>query len=50
MAEEATRPADILQAHPDTSDVTDSGRHGDIVFTAGGNTWVLDSQSGADGE
>ncbi|WP_331725548.1 hypothetical protein OG596_38445 (plasmid) [Streptomyces sp. NBC_01102] len=48
--EEIGRLADVLQAHPHTSDVTDSGHQGDIVFTAAGNTWVLDFQSGADGE
>ncbi|GHB33053.1 hypothetical protein [Streptomyces chryseus] len=48
--EEAVRLADVLQAHPGTSDVTDSGAQGDIVFTAAGGTWVLDFQAGADGE
>ncbi|MEU4356778.1 hypothetical protein [Streptomyces virginiae] len=54
MDEEAVRLADVLEAHPDTSDpglqrVTDSGTRGDIVFTAAGGTWVLDFQAGADG-
>ncbi|WP_331747021.1 hypothetical protein OG365_39525 (plasmid) [Streptomyces sp. NBC_00853] len=49
LDEEAGRLADLLEAHPDTSDVTDSGTRGDIVFTATGDTWVLDFQAGADG-
>ncbi|MFI5621466.1 hypothetical protein [Streptomyces sp. NPDC051567] len=50
MDDEAVRLADVLQAHPDTSDVTDAGHQGDIVFTAAGDTWALDFQFGADGE
>lgn len=50
MDEEAVRLADVLQAHPDTSDVTDSGHQGDIVFTTAGGTWVLDFQAGVGGE
>ncbi|MFF5639841.1 hypothetical protein [Streptomyces sp. NPDC012825] len=50
MGEEAVHLADVLEAHPSTSDVTDSGVQGDIVFTAAGGTWVLDFQSGLDGE
>jgi hypothetical protein len=48
--EEAVRLADVLEDHPDTSDVTDSGTRGDIAFTAAGRSWVLDFQEGADGE
>ncbi|GAA2231101.1 hypothetical protein [Streptomyces nogalater] len=48
--EEAVRLADVLENHPDTSDVTDAGVQGDIVFTAAGRSWVLDFQSGPDGE
>ncbi|MFJ6668971.1 hypothetical protein [Streptomyces sp. NPDC091383] len=48
--EEAVRLADVLEAHPGTSDVTDSGALGDIVFTAVGRSWVLDLQTDADGE
>ncbi|MFJ4007770.1 hypothetical protein ACIPWL_30560 [Streptomyces sp. NPDC090023] len=48
--EEAVRLADVLEDHPDTTDVTDSGAAGDIVFTAAGRTWVLDFQTGPDGE
>ncbi|MCX5077671.1 hypothetical protein OG321_34905 [Streptomyces sp. NBC_00424] len=48
--DEAVRLVDVLQAHPDTSDVTDASHQGDIVFTAAGDTWVLDFQFGADGE
>ncbi|WP_030019417.1 hypothetical protein [Streptomyces monomycini] len=48
--EEATRLADVLETHPDTSDVTDASTRGDIVFTAAGGTWALDFQEGADGE
>ncbi|MFE9347991.1 hypothetical protein [Streptomyces olivaceus] len=48
--EEAVRLADVLEAHPDTGDVTDSGPRGDIVFTAAGRSWRLDFQTGADGE
>ncbi|MFG3042820.1 hypothetical protein ACGFYZ_38565 [Streptomyces sp. NPDC048330] len=48
--EEAVRLADVLEDHPDTSGVTDAGAAGDIVFTAAGRTWVLDFQSGPDGE
>ncbi|MFJ4008038.1 hypothetical protein ACIPWL_31990 [Streptomyces sp. NPDC090023] len=48
--EEAVRLADVLEDHPDTSDVTDAGAAGDIVFTAAGSTWALDFQHGPDGE
>lgn len=48
--EEAVRLADVLEHHPGTSDVTDSGVQGDIVFTAAGRSWVLDFQDGPDGE
>jgi hypothetical protein len=48
--EEAVRLADVLENHPGTSDVTDAGVQGDIVFTAAGRSWVLDFQSGPDGE
>ncbi|MEU6285055.1 hypothetical protein [Streptomyces sp. NPDC047028] len=48
--EEAVRLADVLEAHPAASDVTDAGAAGDIVFTAAGDTWVLDFQSGPDGD
>jgi hypothetical protein len=48
--EEAVRLADVLEDHPDTSDVADSGTRGDIAFTAAGRSWVLDFQEGADGE
>ena len=44
------RLADVLEDHPGTSDVTDADTRGDIVFTAAGGTWVLDFQSGPDGE
>ncbi len=47
--EEAVLLADVLEAHPGTSDVTDASVQGDIVFSAAGGTWVLDFQSGADG-
>ncbi|MER5778453.1 hypothetical protein ABT144_30065 [Streptomyces sp. NPDC002039] len=50
MDDEAVRLVDVLQTHPDASDVTDAGHQGDIVFTAVGGTWVLDFQFGADGE
>ncbi|MFI0742657.1 hypothetical protein ACH4PU_31940 [Streptomyces sp. NPDC021100] len=50
MDEGAVRLADVLEAHPGTSDVTDAGVQGDIVFTAAGGTWVLNFQSGPDGE
>ncbi|WP_445282589.1 hypothetical protein [Streptomyces sp. DSM 118148] len=49
MDEEAVLLADVLEAHPGTSDVTDASVQGDIVFSAAGGTWVLDFQSGADG-
>ncbi|MFF9511443.1 hypothetical protein ACF1BU_34745 [Streptomyces sp. NPDC014724] len=42
MDEEAVRLADVLEDHPGTSDVSDSGAQGDIVFAAAGGTWVLD--------
>ncbi|MFF3488767.1 hypothetical protein ACFYXC_36675 [Streptomyces sp. NPDC002701] len=48
--EEAVRLADVLEDHPGTSDVTDAGTRGDIVFTAAGSTWMLDFQHGPDGE
>ncbi|MCX4721895.1 hypothetical protein [Streptomyces virginiae] len=48
LDEEAARLADLLEAHPDTTDVTDSGTRGDIGFTTAGDTWVLDFQAGAD--
>jgi hypothetical protein len=48
--EEAVGLADVLEAHPGTSDVTDAGAAGDIVFTAAEGTWVLDFQHGIDGE
>ncbi|MEU3051491.1 hypothetical protein ABZ705_34275 [Streptomyces sp. NPDC006984] len=48
--EEAVRLADVLEAHPGTSDVTDADTRGDIVFTTTAGTWVLDFQSGPDGE
>ncbi|MDW8805494.1 hypothetical protein P1P68_12075 [Streptomyces scabiei] len=48
--EEAVRLADVLEDHTGTSDVTDAGVQGDIVFTAAGRSWVLDFQSGPDGE
>lgn len=44
------RLADVLEAHPGTSDVTDAGAAGDIVFTAAGSIWVLDFQHSPDGE
>ncbi|MGW1410135.1 hypothetical protein [Streptomyces sp. NPDC002403] len=48
--EEAVGLADVLEAHPDISDVTDSGTRGDIAFTAAEGTWVPNLQAGADGE
>ncbi|WP_299542468.1 hypothetical protein [uncultured Streptomyces sp.] len=47
--EEAVRLAHALEAHPGTSDVTDCNAQGEVVFTAGGSTWVLDFQDGPDG-
>ncbi|MEU5137395.1 hypothetical protein [Streptomyces californicus] len=48
--EEAARLADVLEDHPDTSDVTDASAAGDIVFAAAGSTWVLDFQHAPDGK
>ncbi|MGW5216090.1 hypothetical protein ACWEQO_34025 [Streptomyces sp. NPDC004051] len=48
--EDAVRPADVLEDHPDTSDAAASGVQGDIVFTAAGGVWMLNLQAGADGE
>ncbi|MFF3558227.1 hypothetical protein ACFYXL_32990 [Streptomyces tsukubensis] len=48
--EEAVRLADVLDAHPGTSGVTDSGPEGDIVFTTAAGTWALDLRTGPDGE